>query len=654
MRILGLSGSLNTALEPWIPGLPRGFFHDAAAALIEDGVVVAAIEEERLNRIKHTHAFPELAIERCLAERGLSVSDVDEVAFFFEEDFLDAGLASYRLQQPDLDEVGARARIATLLGQEELAASITFVPHHLAHAASVVHHAAAEKGLVLVMDGSGEYESLTVFSFDGKEYESLAASLESASLGQLYFHGTRFLGFQLFDEYKVMGLAAYGDERKYHNLFRERYELLPGGEYRFDYRDFDTAILAAGIQPRRRNEPMRAEHRNFAAALQEALETIVIHVLDAAVERTGLRRLYLSGGVAQNCALNGRLAASGRFDAVYVDPVPHDAGAALGAATYRAGRHGDLAARRRTTIDLGSHIGGHTAIRATLDEWCGYVDYSQPADIVASTAQLLADGAIVGWVTGRAEFGSRALGQRSILADPRPAINRARVNASIKRREDFRPLAPAVLADRADEFFELPAAEIGAEFMSFSVPVLPDRRSDLAAVTHVDGTARLQLVRPEHGPFYELIRAFGELTGIPVVLNTSFNNEAEPIVESVADAVRCLLTTDLDLMVIGPFLVRRSARELDVSSLAPILVDSSALSVRRRANKTVWEIYEHVHPHDWRRHSCISAATGELLARADGRSPVAALTKYRDRDAVAAELLSLWRRRLVDFRPYAT
>ncbi len=650
MLVLGISGSFNTEDEQWIPGLPRGFFHDSAAAIVNDRSVLFAAEEERFSRVKHTHAFPLRAIRASLDHCGVALRDIDEVAFFFDETFLDHGLSTFRLQHPDLPDVCARERITQLLDGAVDPERIHFVPHHLAHAAATYRDSGFDQALVLVMDSSGETESVSAFRAAGGELTLEFTAPTAASLGQLYFRGTRFLGFKLFDEYKVMGLAPYGDPARYRNVLRDLYELGPDGSYRFDADRMDDDLLRAGIRPRRRGEPMSADHHDFAAALQEMLETIVEHVAATLVARSGEQRLCLSGGVAQNCTMNGRIAASGRFSDVFVHPASHDGGAALGAAVERT--PGMPKIRRRRT-DLGTDLGSEAAIGELIAAWRDHLTVQRPADIADAVAGELAADLVVGWAQGRAEFGPRALGHRSIVADPRPAANRDRINRMIKQRESFRPFAPAVLAERADEYFELAGTE--PDFMTFALPVRPQYRELLGAVTHVDGSARVQVVRRDVNKlFWRLIDRFGARTGTPVVLNTSFNNNTEPIVNSAADAVRCFLTTGLDRLAIGPYLLARAATALDPSTLVPVLAPTAAMRVRRTSRGPVeWELHEWSHPTDIARTAPVSAATAAAITDSAGQRQIRECVAVADRSTVEGELLSLWQRRLVDLIPVA-
>ncbi len=650
MLTLGISGSFNTDGDPWIRGLPRGHFHDAAAALVRDGRTLFAAEEERFTRSKHTHAFPISAIRAALQQTGVRLSDVDEVAFFFEESYLDDRLARYQLADPLLPHTTARQRLVQLLDSEVESDRIHFIRHHRAHAASAFRDSGFKEATVLVMDASGETESLSVFSAEGGELTLRKSNPPTASLGQLYFLGTRFLGFRVFDEYKVMGVAPYGDPQRFRSLMRGLYTLRPDGDYELDVSRFDDSLLEAGLSPRRSGDPLAPAHCSLAAALQEALETIAVHVAEAAIAETGARNLCLTGGVALNCTLNGRLARSGVFSDVFVHPAPHDGGAAQGAALARSLNEKPSGRLRR--VDFGTHIGSDADIGELLEAWGDHLHGQRVDDIGVAAAEAISEGKVIGWAQGRAEFGPRALGQRSILADARPVENRHRINEMIKNRESFRPFAPAVLAERAHEFFELAGVE--PTFMSFALPVRPAFRELLGAVTHVDGSARLQSVRRADSPlFWHLIAEVGERTGVPVVLNTSFNNDAEPIVNSAADAVRCFLTTSLDRLAIGSYLVTRSSGAFDLGGLVLALVPPAGLRMQMAPSGDArWEIYERAHPDDRRRVASISLEAAAAVSESRGIRPLRECVSAIDGQRLGRELMELWRRRLIDLRPH--
>jgi decarbamoylnovobiocin carbamoyltransferase/7-O-carbamoyltransferase len=547
---LGINGCLSPADDDFMPDRWPLYFHDAAAAVIRDGEVVAAIEQERLNRIKHTTAFPGDAAATCLAIAGAAPGDIDQVAFFFDERYTDSELYQHYATRPELPLCWSRQmlgdRLRESLGVDVPADRLRFVRHHEAHAHTAYPQSGFDDALVVVMDGSGEYESLSAYSATGAGLHLLTSKDVDHSLGLLYLAGTELLGYALSDEYKVMGLAPHGDPARYREVFQTLYQLGPDGEFTMNFADLPLAFFRAGFAPRRRGGAFTAEHRDFAAGLQETVERIGWHAISHWQRATGHRNLAIAGGVGQNCTLNGRLLRADRFDDVFVHPAAHDAGTAVGAAllvhaealpaTGGAGPAGSGGVGRRRIRDVfwGADLPGYRAVAATLGGWSRFCAFTRSPDVVADTARRLADGQVVGWVQGRAEFGPRALGHRSILADPRPASNRDRVNHMVKQRETYRPFAPSVAAERLREFFEYPEGMPPPGFLVFAVRVRPVAAARLGAVTHVDGTARVHAVDREVDPrFWALLTAFAGHTGVPVLLNTSFNNHAEPIVDSV-------------------------------------------------------------------------------------------------------------------------
>jgi carbamoyltransferase len=387
------------------------------------------------------------------------------------------------------------------------------------------------------------------------------------SLGELYTQIISLLGFRRFDEYKAMGLAPYGDPTVYQGLFEASYQLLPDGDYRLDLLDqWMQRLATAGLikRARRRGQSFTQVHMDLAAALQKTVERIVLHILAHYQKHTGQRRLCLAGGVTHNCSATGTVLYSGLFDDVFVQPAAHDAGTALGAAIH-ADRHSRCAARRSrwTHVYLGTHIGDNKAASCALERWEPFVEIEPIGPTFDNLASRLAKGVVIGWVQGHSEFGPRALGNRSILADPRPAQNKTRINAMVKKREAFRPFAPVVLSERLNDYFDVPVGYTEFPFMTFILKVKPEVQHLLGAITHVDGTARVQTVsREQNLPLWSLLRAFERETGIGMLLNTSFNNNAEPIVDTVDDAMSCFLTTGLDAVVIGNWLMTKRWDEI--------------------------------------------------------------------------------------------
>ncbi|QQQ73467.1 carbamoyltransferase [Saccharothrix sp. 6-C] len=656
MLTLGISGHFDLS-----PVLYRSYMHDAAACLVADGELVAAVEEERFNRIKKTNRFPTGAVRACLDLAGVRPRDVDAVGYYFDQDLLDLGLLTFQVAAPvrpgtsGLDLL--RDRLRTRFDWDIAPDRVVFARHHLAHAWSSFARSGMADALVVVMDGRGEDVSTTIYLAGSGEMRELRSYPVPPSLGLLYQNAIGHVGYGFGDEYKVMGLAPYGDPATYREQFRSLYTLLPDGDYELvaglpDINPTVAPFHAIGFPTRTAGEPVTQEHRDFAAGLQETLEILAMHVIAHWARQTGATRLCFTGGVAHNSSLNGVILRSGLFDEVFVHPSSHDAGAAEGAAIVAAARLGAPHTRvgRLTSASLGPDLGTPDEVERQLSEWRGIVDVERPEDVVDATARLLADGAVVGWAHGRSEFGPRALGNRSILADARPVENRDRINAMVKKREGFRPFAPAVTAEAAGTYFDLTGTEADHAFMSFVVHVQEDRRAELGAVTHVDGTARVQVVTPgANARFHHLITRFGELTGTPVLLNTSFNNNAEPIVQTVHDALTTYLTTEIDVLVVEDFLVRRrgpAARALD--DLVPAFRPDTRLRQDWRPGDEVrGEVYL---SYSFGPSAKVSPAVFDLLAAVDGKSTIAALAGELT-DEARAELVALWRRRFFTLAP---
>jgi predicted NodU family carbamoyl transferase len=572
--ILGIAGGPNIlGSTPHIDGLHPLFFHDSAAALVTNGRVMYAVEEERVSRMKHTNCFPSGAIQACLQQTGTRPEELDYVAYFFDEEFCDAEFRRVAAELGVSCPASARSlmisNLNNILGCEFECERIQFVRHHAAHAAAAHHGSTFDECLIVVIDGRGERESISVFRAAEGRRELLAAYPVTVSPGFFYRQVTRLLGFGEFDEYKVMGLSSYGDPGRFSNLLASIYRpATSNGGLVLDYEALPRIFCEAQMPPLRPAEPIAQAHKDFAAAAQALLECICLDLVRLWQDRTGLRRLSLIGGVAHNCRMNGRIARSGLFDEIYIHPASHDAGSAIGAALdvndaldcTRVASTFEEVADPIFSPFLGVCIGlsGSDDQKAALAAWSEVLDWTCPSDLHATVAQAIAAGDIVGWARGRSEFGPRALGARSILADPRPLENRTRINRAVKKREPFRPFAPAVCEESAAEYFELPSTRCNLGAMGFTVPVRVSWRSQLQAVTHVDGSARLQIVsRQVNEDFWTLINAFEAQTGLGVLLNTSFNHSSEPIIDNPRDAVRTFLTTDLDLLVLGPYVVRK-------------------------------------------------------------------------------------------------
>ena len=531
-------------------------FHDPAAALVVDGETVAAAEEERFSRRKHgkepvpfsAWELPVEAARWCLRHAGLDVGEVDAVAYSYDPALAPAPDDLTADEWEGLRTLYARRAprfLATALPGLD-PARVTFVPHHVAHAASAHLAAPFPDASVLVLDGRGETASHLAGRSVGGDLEVLASQTLPHSLGLLYEEVTDHLGFKRSsDEYKVMALASYGDRDRFHAEFRSAVYPCNDGGFVVDPLDLDRLA-----RRRRPGDPWTADHADLAAAAQRRLEEVLLALAGWLHERTGDAALTLAGGVALNCVANARLAAEGPFDHVWVQPAAGDAGTALGAALFTAHASGDRCLPM-TSAALGRGW-SDADIEAALVE--ADLVYERPPDLAAVTAAALAAGAVVGWFEGRSEYGPRALGHRSLLVDPRRADNLARMNA-IKGREEFRPVAPMVLAERADEIFD---GVHPSPYMLFVHRVRPAWQDRIPAVVHVDGTARIQTVDRRDEPLVAaLLDAFAARTGVPVLVNTSFNTAGRPMVDTPRQALEVAGSSPVDPLVVGPFLVRR-------------------------------------------------------------------------------------------------
>ncbi|HEU5330273.1 MAG TPA: carbamoyltransferase C-terminal domain-containing protein [Thermomicrobiales bacterium] len=566
-------------------------FHDSSACLVDDGRVVAAAEEERFTRVKHgkrpipfsTYELPYHAIDYCLREAGIALTGVDHVAYSFDPYLLlgrhaDDATITLPLEpsaHPTPEEWEAAwdplflASIVNAPRQlaggapHHLAARFRgaradgpyqwhFVEHHIAHAASAFHASPFTHAAVLTLDGRGEHATTTYNTGCGNCLERLGQVNFPHSLGLLYEQLTGYLGFlHSSDEYKVMALASYGEPR-YAKAFRDAIRVGEGGQY-----TIAPLHLTERFGPARlRGGPLEQRHFDIARSLQLVLEETVLELVDWFHQATGLDDLCIAGGVGLNCVLNARLRDQGSFRRIWVQPAAGDAGTSLGAAMWVDAQERRCDARhyRMDEAYLGPAYSDEE-IEQFL-RW-SKVPYERLADVAEQTADLLAQDQIIGWFQGRMEFGPRALGARSILASPVRAEMQERLN-EIKDREDFRPVAPVVLEEAAGEWFA--GADV-SPFMLFVYDVRPERAAQIPAVRHVDGTARIQTVnRAQHPLYYDLLKAFQQRTGVPVLVNTSFNTRGEPIVCTPRDAIECFWTSPLDALVIGSFLLRKAGQ----------------------------------------------------------------------------------------------
>ncbi len=540
-------------------------FHDPAAAVVVDGQIVAAAEEERFTRRKHgKQAVPfstwELPVESarwCLAQAGLTPADLDAVGYSYDPRLMDDTAAELDGLDRDWEylrtmyaERAPRFLQSALPGLDP--AVVRYVRHHVAHAASSALASPHPDCAVLVVDGRGERTSMLAGSYRDNKIDVLATQSLPHSLGLLYESLTEHLGFKRSsDEYKVMAMASYGTP-KFADRFRELIYAFGDGGFRtepVDWNSFTPAREPGAGKGHALTRP-EPEHADLACSVQRVVEEVLLDLVGWLRQRTDHENLCLAGGVALNCVTNSKLYTQGGFTDVWVQPAAGDAGTALGAALALAGEAGEPIAPM-PTAQLGRGFCA-AEIEATLRE--AALPYERPADYAAAVGDALAEDQLVGWFQGCAEFGPRALGGRSLLADPRRIDNLERLN-TVKGREQFRPVAPMVLAERADEIFS--GGPIPSPYMLFVHDVADDWRAKIPAVTHVDGTARIQTVDRGNPLLHATISRFADRTGVPVIVNTSFNTSGRPMVDSPRDALECFGSAPIDVLAIGPFIVRR-------------------------------------------------------------------------------------------------
>ena len=587
MNILGISGLSNSetfkrSLYPELDSselrIRQGL--DSAAALLCDGEIVAAAAEERFTAEKQTGRFPVRAINYCLAEQGLRIDQID--AFVHAFDYAPYEKV-WRMDASSSEMYDAVFSRAALLRDVERhfpgfpESRVHHVSHHLAHAASAYFTSSWDECLTVVVDGMGEVHSATVYHARRNELKKLHEISALHSMGILYSLITLHLGFDFNgDEYKIMGLAPYGDPARYRGFFDRAAEFRPNGSICIPAlglnrtrRERDNYIatrhfLAQQLGPSRKSdEDVTSCHRDLAAALQEWLEKAMLHICGHFQRQTGIRRLALAGGVALNCTSNGRMMRSGLFDEIYVQPASGDDGTALGAALQWAASH-DRVNNRRLPVPFFGPAPTANEITAALAEHERNIRvkrFSSSDQACAEAAEWIAKGRVIAWHRGRMEFGPRALGNRSILADPGHPEMRDRINAMVKKREAFRPFAPAVSVEQAHTWFEV---EAGAElpYMIMIVNVREQYRKTLPAITHVNGSARVQTVSAKDNPdFHSLLKAVGKTTGREMVLNTSFNVKGQPIVNTPNEVIKTFLGTGIQGLFLENYLVTRRETE---------------------------------------------------------------------------------------------
>jgi carbamoyltransferase len=585
MKILGISA----------------FYHDSAACLVIDGEIVAAAQEERFTRKKHDPEFPAHAIEYCLSAGGIKMSELDYLAFYdkpfikFERllktylVYAPAGLRSFMVGIPEW--MGRKLWLKDLLTKQAgTEVPILFPEHHESHAASAFFPSPFEEAAIITVDGVGEWTTTSLGVGRGNKIELLREIRFPHSLGLLYSAFTYFTGFKVNSgEYKLMGLAPYGEPRYVDRIKKELIDIKDDGSFRLNLKYFNYMVGLTmtnrkfadlfGGPPRKPETPITQREMDLARSVQAVTEEIMLKMARHLHDLTGLKHLCLAGGVALNCVGNGRILREGPFEDLWIQPAAGDAGGALGAALYAW--HQYLGQERSATANgrdrqKASYLGpefSDAEIEAYLQAHeIPYRRLSAPA-IPRTVAELIAAGKVVGWLQGRMEFGPRALGARSIIGDARSPEMQTVMNLKIKFRESFRPFAPTILADRVSDYFEM---DRESPYMLLTAAVRPERRqgdpaevaqaqgldklktrrSEIPAVTHVDYSARLQTVNRDDNPlYYDTIKEFERLTGCPVIINTSFNVRGEPIVCTPEDAFRCFMRTRMDHLVMGSFLL---------------------------------------------------------------------------------------------------
>lgn len=552
--------------------ISQGF--DSAAAIFNNGKLIAAAEEERFTAHKHTEKFPKNAIEFCLQQANIKITEVDAICHGFDysayKDFFkqnDYCRAYYqKVADPHLQERNFKIYWPGLCLKNH------FFPikHHFAHAASAFYPSGFNETLVLVADGLGELDSISIFHGKEKHLTLLAHYNIFSSLGMLYSMVTRHLGFNIYSgEGKVMGLAPYGNPDRFSQFFSECLRLEEEGEIfisgflqnktlleRETYRGFSHWLTEKTFPPRLPDQPLLQQHQDLAASLQETINQSLLHLLNYWRKKTNLTHLCYAGGVALNCTANGLIFKKNLFEDIYIQPAAGDAGTAVGAALYHHHhvlklKNEDIAQRLPLfgpLPNLQAYLKS-TAVQELLDKKL-FIHTLPMEAILEKAASLLAQGKVIGWVQGSMEFGPRALGNRSVLADPRDAKMRDKINKMVKKRETFRPFAPAVKLEKAHIYFEVPPNKPFST-MLFVVPVRTEYQNILSAVTHVDGTARIQTVaKNEHPLYWQLLDRFESETGCPMLLNTSFNIRGQPIVKDAQEAIKTFLNTDIDALFI--------------------------------------------------------------------------------------------------------
>lgn len=559
------------------------YFHDSAACIIKDGKIVAAAAEERFTRIKHDNHFPIKAIEFCLNSLKISANEVDVVAFYEKPLIKFERLMSQHLENfpksysQFVKRIGpwfnTRLKVKDTLKEKlNYFGKVVYVDHHLSHAASGYYLSEFDDSVILSVDGVGEWSTTTIGFAQGKNIKIDKEIHFPHSIGLLYSAMTTFLGFEANEsEYKVMGLAAYGDPKPFRKHFDKVIKFFPDGSFKLNmkYFDFDWAghmyspemEKLFGHPARKRDGEVHSYHENIAAALQQVTEEAVFNLMNAAYKQYGSKNICFAGGVALNSVLNGKILSNTPYEKFFIPPDPSDAGAAMGAALYT---HVQLSKKPIDTKSFNPYLGPDYSwheVKKALDSFgLKYEYFKDTKKMLKKVAKAIADEKVIGWHQGKMEWGPRALGNRSILASAATTEMRDTINAKVKKREMFRPFAPVILEEKTQEYF------VTDEYLSPSVKwmltVYPFKKighKNVPAVVHVDNSGRLEtLARNDNQKYYDLVNEFYKLTGVPIIINTSFNVKGEPIVCTPTDSINCFLHTDIDYLVIDNFIVSKT------------------------------------------------------------------------------------------------
>jgi carbamoyltransferase len=561
----------------YILGL-SAYYHDSAAVLLKDGKILCAMEEERFSRIKHDNSFPFQAVRFCIDRAGISINDIDYVSYYEKpllkfERIIDSFVATYPKAlfpflkgMPEwLDyKIKVGHTIRNALGFQ---GKVLFTHHHVSHASAAFFPSPFKEAAILTIDGVGEYQTTGLWSGKERIITPLKRIDFPHSLGLLYSAFTAFIGFKVNeDEYKLMGLAAYG-RPLYMNKIKQIISIKDDGgfaldmrffSFREDFRMWNSNFEKLFGKPRDPDKPLTKKFADIASSIQTVTEEVYFKILRHLHEITQSENVCINGGVALNALANGKIFSHTPFRRVFILGTAGDSGAALGSALFSHHHLCPKAARKPIlSLSLGSSYPNSEVEKILKQHGLGYEKMEERA-LIKSTAKLLARGKIVGWFQGGAEFGPRALGNHSILCKPNPREMKARMNV-IKRREQFRPFAGSVLQEHVHEYFEVPEKNHWSPFMVFCFPVKKDRRKDLAAIVHKDNTCRIQTVNKENGRYYLLIKEFRRQTGLACILNTSFNLKGEPIVETPQQAIEDYLKTKMDYLVIENFLISKKS-----------------------------------------------------------------------------------------------